>query len=279
MIRKMSQAPWTIQACFMIAMLYVLIVLFAPWIAPYDPNETRLLHNNQPPVFLNGSWEHPLGTDQLGRDILSRMLVGLRTSIGVAIFGLLIGCTVGVAAGLVSGYFGGLADRIIMALVDFQFAVPYTLILLMGIVIFGTHTGVLIALIGLANWENYARMIRGLVLSIRSSGYIESAKASGASAFYIIVKHVTPNVLPTVLIMMTIYFPSILTLESSLSFLGIGIQPPTASLGRMVGDGRSHLMTSWWISIIPSLIIVTIAFVMQTIGDWYRDSMQSSILK
>lgn len=271
LVRIWSEAPWQVKACFSLTALLLLLIAFAPWIAPYDPNATKLLHNNQPPVFLNGSWEHPLGTDQLGRDLLSRMMYGLRTSVGIAVVGLIVGCAVGVAAGVVSGYVGGIADKIIMALVDIQFAIPYTLVLLMGIVIFGTDTLVLVVLIGLANWENYARMIRGLVLSLRENQYIESAQASGATSAYIMFRHIVPNIVPTVLVMMTMYFPSILTMESSLSFLGIGVQPPTASLGRMVGDGRSYLMTSWWVSVVPALVIVTTAFVMQTIGDWLRE--------
>jgi len=276
MVRKLKWAPWQIKLSFVLAVLIVLVILLAQWIMPYMPNAIHLMNHNQPPVFLKGSWDHPLGTDQLGRDLLTRTVYGLRTSAGIALFGIIIGCAVGVAAGLISGYFGGILDKVIMSLVDFQFAVPYTLMLLMGLVLFGTDIKVLIILLGLAYWENYARVIRGLVLSLRENQYIEAAQASGASGWYIITRHIFPNIVPTMLVMMTLYFPAILTLESSLSFLGIGIQPPTASLGKMVGDGRNYLVTSWWISIIPSLIILVLALIMQTIGDWFRDTMDLS---
>ncbi|WP_179090324.1 ABC transporter permease [Paenibacillus sp. FSL H8-0548] len=276
LLKKWSYIPWQVRLSMILVIFLFIVIVFADWIMPYNPNSTKLLDNNTPPVFLNGSWEHVLGTDQLGRDLMSRIIYGMKTSFSIAAVGLVIGCIVGVAAGLISGYVGGWVDKLIMALVDFQFAVPYTLILLMGIVIFGTDTIVLIILIGLANWENYARVVRGLVLSLRENQYIEAAQTSGGSALYIMTKHIFPNILPTILVMMTLYFPSVLTMESSLSFLGIGIQPPTASLGRMVGEGRNYLMTSWWISIVPSLLIVLMAMLMQTIGDWFRDRMNIS---
>lgn len=217
-----------------------------------------------------------MGTDQLGRDLLSRTIYGTKTSVTVASLGILIGCAVGVLAGLVSGYMGGIIDKLIMALVDFQFAVPYTLMLLMGLVLFGTDIEVLVLLLGLAYWENYARVIRGLVLSLRENQYIEAAMASGASGWHIIIRHIFPNTVPTILVMLTLFFPAMLTLESSLSFIGIGIQPPTASLGKMVGDGRNYLVTSWWISVIPSLVILVMALIMQSIGDWLKDIMNIS---
>ncbi len=270
---KIAGWPWVVQLSFTMAVLFVVVVLGAHWIMPYDPNATNLMNHNAPPVFAGGTWAYPLGTDQLGRDLLSRMVYGIRTSLGIAAFGLVIGCVVGVTAGLISGYVGGIVDKLIMALVDFQMAVPYTLVMLMGIVIFGTDTLVLVALIGLANWENYARVVRANVLSLREHQYIEAAKLSGGSQLYIMARHILPNTMPTVLVMMTLFFPGVLTMESSLSFLGIGIQPPTASLGRMVGDGRGSLMTSWWLSMMPALVIVLMAVIMQTIGDWLRDRL------
>ncbi len=171
---------------------------------------------------------------------------------------------------------GGIADKVIMSVVDFQFAVPYTLMLLMGLVLFGTDIPVFIVLLGLAYWENYARITRGLVLSLREKQYVEAALASGASSWYVITRHIFPNTVPTILVMLTLYFPAILTLESSLSFLGIGIQPPTSSLGKMVGEGRNYLINQWWISIIPSLVILAKALIIQTIGDWLSKVMEIS---
>lgn len=272
-MEKIKNSPLYIKFSFILALIFILTIILADFIMPYDPNANNLMNVNQPPVFLGGDWNHILGTDQLGRDTLSRNIYGLRVSAGIAIFGLIIGCVVGVVAGLISGYVGGIVDKIIMAIVDFQLSIPYTLILLLGVVIFGTDIFVLIALVGLAKWETYARIIRGLVLSIRENQYVESAQVSGGSTLYIISKHILPNVLPTIFVMLTLNFPAILSLESTISFLGIGIQPPIASLGRMVGDGRDYLLSSWWVSVIPSVIIIVMTLTMQALGDWLRDAM------
>lgn len=274
--KAVARSSWGIKVYLALAGVFIVTVLAAEWVAPYLPNAVDLANNSQPPVFAGGSWNHPLGTDQLGRDLLSRTIFGLRTSMGVAIVGVIIGCLVGVLAGLASGYFGGWADKVIMGLVDFQLAVPYTLILLMGIVVLGTDILILIALLGLAHWENYARVTRGLVLSLRHNQYVEAAHASGATEWHVIRQHIVPNIVPTVLVMLAIYFPAILTLESSLSFLGIGIQPPTATLGRMVGDGRDFLITAWWVSIIPAVLILMLALIVQSIGDWLSETFEVS---
>lgn len=279
LVKRWLWAPWHIKLCFIFVMVLLLVMVCAPLLLPYDPNATDLRNINQPPVFTGGSWEHLLGTDQLGRDVLSRNLYGIRISAGIALFSLVIGCVIGVSAGLVSGYMGGVADKIVTGLVDFQFSVPNTLIILLGIVLFGTDIVVLVVLIGITKWETYARVTRGLVLSLRQNQYVEAAQAAGASGFYIIRKHLLPNIWPTVLVMMTLFFPTVLTIESSLSFLGIGIQPPTATLGRMIGDGRDFLFTSWWISLIPAFIILCMTLIMQTIGDWFKESMDITITR
>lgn len=277
LVKTWSWAPWHIKLCLILIILLILVILFTPIILPYDPNETDLMNINQPPVMFGGSWDHPLGTDQLGRDVLSRNISGIRISAGIAFFSLFIGSAIGVSAGLISGYLGGLTDKMVSGLVEFQFSVPNTLIILLGIVLFGTDMMVLIVLIGITKWETYARVTRGLVLSLREEQYIEAAQAAGASGMYIICRHLFPNILPTVLVMMTLFFPTILTIESSLSFLGIGIQPPTATLGRLIGDGRDFLFTSWWISLIPAFIILCMTMIMHLIGDWLKQSMHISI--
>lgn len=269
-VRALAWAPWRIKACVAFVVVTLAIIVLSTWVMPYSPNATDLSAHNLPPAPLDGKWSHPLGTDQLGRDLLSRTIFGLKVSVGVASVGILVGCVVGVTAGLLSGYIGGIVDKLITAAVDFQFAVPYTLMILMGLVLLGTDIKILVVMLGLAYWENYARVIRSLALSLRVNQYIEAAEASGASRWYIISKHIFPNVLPTVVVMLTLYFPAILTLESSLSFLGIGIQPPTASLGKMVGEGRNYLITSWWISLTPALVILVMALVAQTLGDWLK---------
>jgi len=270
MVHTVRRAPWRIKACLALIAAVLIVVIASTWWLPYGPNTTDLSSNNLPPALLGGGWDHPLGTDPLGRDLLSRTIFGLKVSVGVASIGILVGCAVGVVAGLLSGYLGGFVDKVVMAAVDFQFAVPYTLMILMGLVLLGTDIKVLIVMLGLAHWESYARVIRSLSLSLRVNQYVEAAEAAGASRWYVVSRHIFPNVLPTVVVMLTLYFPAILTLESSLSFLGIGIQPPTASLGKMVGEGRNYLITSWWISLTPALVILVMALVAQTVGDWLK---------
>jgi peptide/nickel transport system permease protein len=172
---------------------------------------------------------------------------------------------------------GGLTDRVIMMMVDVFITVPNLLIVMVGVAVFSNDTLVLVALIGIARWESYARVVRGQVLQVREMPFIEASRALGAGKLWISLHHVLPNIASPLLVLMTLNFPSILLLESSLSFLGLGVQPPTASLGSMVGDGRDHLIFAWWVAIVPAAAIVVITFVVQTLGDWLRDVLDVRI--
>ena len=264
--------PWAIRACIAGAILIALAAIFAGTIVRHDPVATDILNKLQPPFFLEGyDGEHLLGTDQLGRDLLARSLHGIRVSVGIAFVGLAIGCLLGTTAGLVAGLSGGLVDRAIMTVVDIFITVPFLLLVLVGIAAFGSDIPVLVVLVGLARWESYARVVRGQVLQVREMPYIEASRALGASTEWIAFRHVLPNIASPLIVLLTLNFPSILLLESSLSFLGIGVQPPTASLGRMVGDGRDHLVFAWWVAVAPAMVIVMITFIVQMLGDWLRD--------
>jgi peptide/nickel transport system permease protein len=258
--------------------MLVLASAFATWIAPHDPVATHILDKLHAPFFLEGyDGEHWLGTDQLGRDILSRCLHGARVSVGIALLGLALSCVVGTAAGLVSGIAGGIVDRAIMMVVDIFITVPFLLLVLVGVAVFGSSIPVLIVLVGLARWESYARVVRGQVLQVREMPFIEASRALGATPWRIAIRHVLPNIASPLIVLLTLNFPSILLLESSLSFLGIGVQPPTASLGRMVGDGRDHLVFAWWVAVAPAGVIVMITFIVQMLGDWLRDALDVRI--
>jgi len=264
--------PAAIKACVVLGALIALAAIFAPWIAPHDPVATNILNKLQPTVFMEGyDGEHLLGTDQLGRDILSRSIHGIRVSVGIALLGLALSCVVGTVAGLVSGLAGGVVDRVIMMVVDVFITVPTLLIAMVGVAIFGSDIAVLVVLVGLARWESYARVVRGQVLQVREMPFIEASRALGATPVWIALRHVLPNIASPLIVLLTLNFPSILLLESSLSFLGIGVQPPTASLGRMVGDGRDHLVFAWWVAVAPAAVIVAITFIVQMLGDWLRD--------
>jgi len=264
--------PITIRACLVMGLLLALGAVFAPWVVPHDPVATSILEKLRPPFFLEGyDGSHWLGTDQLGRDLFSRCLHGIRVSVGIALLGLVVSAVVGTAAGLVAGLLGGWVDRLVMMVVDVFITVPFLLLVLVGIAVFGSDIPVLILLVGLARWESYARIVRGQVLQVREMPFIEASRSLGASTGWIALRHVLPNIASPLIVLLTLNFPSILLLESSLSFLGIGVQPPTASLGRMVGDGRDHLIFAWWVAVAPALVIVTITFIVQMVGDWLRD--------
>jgi len=265
-------APASIKLCVSVIAVLALAAIFAPYVAPYDPDKTSILARNAPPFWVTGGKAgYLLGTDQLGRDVLSRCIYALRVSVGIAMVGVIFGSVIGVSLGVLSGVLRGWTDRIIMMVVDFQLSIPFLLIVLIGIAIFGTDIPVLIALVGVAYWETYARLSRGQVLSVRDNAFVEAAVAMGATNWRIALRHILPNIASPIIVLLTLNFPTVLLLESSLSFLGIGVQPPTASLGRMVGDGRNYMMSAWWLVISPAAFIVLVTLCVQLVGDWLRD--------
>ncbi|HVK90799.1 MAG TPA: ABC transporter permease [Mycoplana sp.] len=252
----------------------LLVTLFGPLLAPFHPDEQSLLARLRPPVgFDRAMPAHPLGTDQLGRDLLSRTLHGLQLTMLIALIGSLISLVIGVTLGVIAGYARGRLGSAIMALVDIQIAVPFTLIALLVVAIFGNSLPVLIAVIGVSGWEVYARIVRAQVLSVSRQPFVEAAIAAGAPHSRILLKHVLPNVASPIIVVWTMTFSAVILLESSLSFLGLGVQPPTATLGSMVGLGRDYLASSPWIAVVPSLTIMFVSLLVLLIGDWLRDAL------
>ncbi|MDO8360428.1 MAG: ABC transporter permease [Devosia sp.] len=254
--------------------LVIVVALFAPVMAPYDPNAQTLLARLKPPVGFEGAnFNHILGTDQLGRDLYSRTLHGLQLTMVIALVGSFISLLLGVTTGVIAGYARGALGAVIMAVVDIQIAVPFTLIALLVIAVFGNSLPVLIAVIGVAGWESYARIVRAQVLSVSQTPFVEAAIAAGASHWRILFKHVLPNVASPIIVVWTMTFSAVILLESSLSFLGLGVQPPTATLGSMVGMGRDYLASHAWIAVFPSLVIMFVSLLVLLIGDWLRDAL------
>ncbi|MBD3788571.1 MAG: ABC transporter permease, partial [Sphingomonadales bacterium] len=248
----------------------------APLVAPHDPEAVNLIARLKPPVWqAGGTWHFPLGTDQIGRDILSRCLHGIRTSFAIAALGLVFSACLGIGIGIVAGLGGSWVDRVLMTIVDVFISLPNLLLMLCGIAVLGTQTWVLVVMIGLVKWEGYARLVRGQVLSIREQGYAEAAQALGAGPWTVALRHILPNLASPLIVILTLAFPGVLLMEAGLSFLGVGVQPPVASLGRMIGDGRDYLINSWWVSVIPSVVIVTITLLFQIIGDALRDRLDA----
>ena len=197
----------------------------------------------------------------------------------MALFGIIFGGSIGVLIGLTAGYFGGKWDRLVMAMINFQESVPFTLIILIGVVVLGRGIPVLMCFIGMAKWEYYAKFIRSLVLGIKEKQFVEAAKSYHASSLRVIFKYIFPAVIPSFIVALTLTFPSVLMIESSLSFVGIGVQPPTATLGQMVGTGRNYLVTFPWISLVPAAVIVIYSYCVQQIGGWLRDELDVRSLK
>lgn len=250
------------------------LALAGPAIAPFDPNAQTLLARLRPPVgFDRAMATHLLGTDELGRDVLSRTLAGLQLTMLIALAGSFISLLVGVAFGVVAGYFRGRLGAFLIAIVDVQMAVPFTLIALLTIAMLGNSLVVLISVIGLSGWEVYARVVRAQVLSVSRQPFIEASRASGASHARILFHHILPNVTSPIIVIWTMTFSALILLESSLSFLGLGVQPPTATLGSMVGAGRDYLATAPWVALAPSLMIMVVSLLVLLIGDWLRDAL------
>lgn len=279
MKRFISNMPVWIKICSLVFILISLAAIFANVLMPYDPNANSLTERNLPPVFMGGTMAHVFGTDELGRDIFSRILYGTRVSLGMTMFGIIIGGSIGVLLGLSAGYLGGIWDRIVMALIDFQQSVPVTLIIMLGVVVFGRSIPVLMCFIGLAKWEYYAKFTRSTVLGIKDRQFVEAAKSYHAGGLRIVFKYIFPNVLPSLIVAIALSFPSVLMLESSLTFIGIGVQPPTATLGQMVGTGRNYLVVKPWLALAPAIVIVILSYCVQQIGEWMRDEMDIRLLK
>ena len=252
--------------------LLLTAALFAPYLAPFDPDAQRLLARLKPPIgFERADARYLLGSDQLGRDLLSRCLYGLRLTLLIALFGAFLGLVIGAVAGLAAGMLGGLTDALVMGLCDVKISMPFTLVALLVIAIAGASTSVLVCVLGLAYWAQFARLIRAQVLTIRELPYIEAARAAGATGWRIAARHVLPNIASPVIVMFTLNISNLLLLESALSFLGLGVQPPTATLGSMVGQGRDYMPTAPWIVAAPGLLIMLVALTVMLIGDWLRD--------
>lgn len=255
---------------------FALMALFAPLLAPFDPGEAQLLYRLEPPraVTTVGAGEAPrflLGTDHLGRDMLSRLVYGSRVALLVGLGGVALSATLGVAVGLISGYFGGWWDTLSMRLVDTLIAIPNILLYLTVLGVFGPSLTLLVLVIGLINWTTFARVVRGEVLAIKEREFVEASRASGQRALKTLLKHVLPNILAPIIVIATLDVAAVIILEAALSFLGLGVQPPTVTWGRMLADGRDYLATAWWVATFPGVFITLLCLSLIFLGDWLRD--------
>lgn len=257
-----------------IAVSLVVVAIFAELVAPHDPLEGDTYDRNEPPVWAEeGSPQFLLGTDHIGRDILSRMIFGARVSLIVAVTVLVAGAALGTLVGLVAGYMGGLVDEALMRLVDFVFALPFIVVALVASVVWGASLELVIILLSLFTWAPFARQVRAESLQLKTMDYVALARVAGASGFRITVRHILPGVVNTVMVLSSLQVGSLILTESVLSFLGVGIPPPQPSWGSMVSEGRQYISTAWWISFFPGFAILLIVFSMNFFGDWLRDKL------
>jgi peptide/nickel transport system permease protein len=254
--------------------LLLLVAAFGPLLDLPDPVRTNLrARMAAPTISLTGLGAHPLGTDQLGRDILARIVAGSRVTLAVAGAAVILGGIVGTLLGLVAGYFGGLLDRVLMRLADIQLAVPLMLLALMVIAALGPSLQNLVMVLALVSWVRYARIVRGQVLAVREREFVQSARAIGASAPRIILRHILPNVLTPAIVVATLELARVIVLEAGLSFLGLGVQPPFPSWGRMLAEGRTYISSAWWIITFPGLALMLTVLAVNLLGDWLRDHL------
>lgn len=269
------------SAIFGVIILGIVIVaaLFAPWLSPHDPGLVDPLKRLLPPFWVEpqGSMQHILGTDAVGRDILSRIIYGARISLGVSLVSVFLSSLVGVTLGLVAGYYGRWADAIIMRLVDIQLAYPLILFAITVAAIFGASLRNLIIVLVIANWVTYTRVVRGEVLVRRQTQYVEAARVNGCRDGRVIRQHILPNVSSSILVIFTLQVAFVLILESGLSFLGLGVEPTIPTWGSMLNEGRNYFMTAWWIETFPGLAIMFTVLGINLLGDWIRDVLDPQL--
>lgn len=251
----------------------VLVAIIGNVFTAHAVTDQALLSRLKPPVFAGGTAEYPLGTDRIGRDMVARLVAGLRMSLSVALMGTLIGAFVGTLVGFLAAHFRGWTEEVLMMLVDFQASLPFILIALTLLAFFGNSMVLFVILMGMFGWETYARLARGVVLSARAQPYARAVEALGAGPGRLYMRHILPNVASALIVQVTLTFPQIILLETSLSFLGLGIQPPATSLGQILGDGRDYLSSAWWISVLPGALIFLITLSMSILGDALRDRL------
>ena len=255
-----------------ILILFIVVGVGANWIAPHDPTKASLRDRNLPPAWLEGGdTKYLMGTDHLGRDVYSRVVHGARISLVVAAMVILMGNTIGVVIGLLSGWYGGWVDECCMRLVDIKLAIPTILLALVLVLALGQTFILIVGVLAITIWPRIARNVRGEVLQIKTLDYVALARVAGASTPRILSVHIFPGVINTLIVLTTLEIGIVILLESTLSFLGAGVPPPTPAWGSMVAEGRDRIAVAWWISTIPGLAILIVVMAANLFGDWLRD--------
>jgi peptide/nickel transport system permease protein len=269
---------WPPRVPLVIVGLFVACAVFAPLLAPHSPIEGTLTDRLRPPIGMSGgTLDHLLGTDRQGRDTLSRLIFGAQISLSVSLLGILITGAFGTLVGLVAGFRGGWVDGLLMRVVDISLSLPGILMaLLLAVVLRPSFTNVILV-VAFVLWPSYARLVRGETLALKQQDFVALARVAGCSAVTIMRRHMLPNLAPSILVLATLHVGFVIVLEAALSFLGVGIPPPTPSWGVMVADGRGLIEQAWWISILPGLAILVTVVSMNVLGDWVRDRLDPKL--
>ena len=268
---KENRLPW-----LPIVIMGVMLVcaVFAPLLAPHNPTEVSLLDSRIPP---GEDWAYPLGTDTMGRDMLSRLIFGAQTAAKISLLALAVGTVLGTAVGLVSGYKGGVLDAILMRAADVALGFPTILVALIVVVILGAGIESIVLAMVVTIWARFARMIRGDVLAVKEQDFVTLARIAGVSTPVIILRHIFPNTVNTLMVVASILVGQVILLEASLSFLGLGLEPGAAAWGIMVAEGRAVILKLWWLSLFPGLAITILVLALNFFGDWLRDTLDPKL--
>ncbi|MCX5579753.1 ABC transporter permease [Kaistia terrae] len=271
--RLRLKVPFLIAVAIVWLLIIVFVAVFADVIRPYPISQMNLAHRLAP-MGTPGYW---LGTDELGRDVLSRLIQSIRVSLVIAFGATILSAVFGTALGFLAAQFRGWVEHVVVAMADFQAALPFMIMSLAVLAFFGSSMVLLVCLMGFYGWERYARIARGLAISASAQGYASAVVQLGAKPSRVYLRHILPNVASTLIVSMTLTFPEVILMESGLSFLGLGVQPPESSLGNMVGFGREYLTRAPWIMLAPSLVIVMTTLSISLLGDWLRDRLDPTI--
>lgn len=270
-LAELRRSPGAIFAIVVIAVV-VVCALGATTIAPFDPNRQDLAMRLLPPGTVDGNGQHHwLGTDALGRDVLSGVIHGTRISLTVALSAVVLGLGIGLLLGVLSGYYRGWLDVVIMRAVDVTIVMPFFLMALVLRIALGPGLGSIIVALGLSGWAMYARLVRGEVLSLRTREYVLASRAAGASGWFIMMRRITPHVMPSVVVFASLQVGVVIVAEASLTFLGLGVPPDVPSWGTMLANGRDYLVRAWWVATFPGVAIVLTVLALNIFGDWLRD--------
>ncbi|RIY00253.1 ABC transporter permease [Aureimonas flava] len=254
-----------------IVAVVVLAAIAGPWIVPFDPEAQSILQRLKPPMWEGRGGLHLLGTEALGRDVFSRLVVGARVSVLVGVASVAVSATVGIALGLVAGYDDRRSGRVIMAFTDIQLAIPFLVLALAVVAVLGPSLWNLILVLGLTNWVQYVRVVRAECLILKQREYVQAARSLGASTPYILVRHLLPNIMSSVIVISSLLVAKMILFESSLSFLGLGVPPTTPTWGTMIADGRNYIGNAWWVAAFPGIAIFVTVVGINLVGDRLRD--------